>query len=603
MMKYSIMNNMHYVYKEALIKFPRIKLYLLVNFITELLVPFLTIVISTVLVYSLTNDIPIEQYIFIMLGMSIITYILETLRFWSLNRYTFENTFTRLSTFNFRLTEHQLKTDYINVESKVRRNVISKAYEAITENYYGIEMMLRQTPLLFINLIGSFIYGVCIAIYVPIVLLILLCMTVINYLITKRANNHLSSMSTQLNDEYREKYYLAKDSTNPNYGKDIRIYNIGKWFDQLFVKLTKSRRISIQGVERKFLFANVSNTIFLFIRDFIAYLILLGLIFNRAIDLSTFTFFIGIITGFTLWLNGFTEALNQVRTSNIKVNDYRTCLNVEGGNDKPGIIHPNSVQLPLSIEFDHVTFYYPEASKPIIENLSFTIYPAEKVALVGNNGAGKTTIIKLLCGLYKPHSGIIKVGGHDINHFNIAEYMSLLSVVFQDSEPLSFTIENNITCSNPETVDKKRLWDAIEHAGLKDKILSLEHKENTYISQTFDPSGIRLSGGETQKMMLARSLYKNAPLLILDEPTAALDPIAEEEMYLQYKKMTQNSTSIFISHRLSSTKFCDRIYLLDHGKIIEEGTHETLIHQASEYRSIFEIQAQYYKDGEDNERN
>jgi len=597
------MNNMHYVYKEALIKFPRIKLYLLVNFITELLVPFLTIVISTVLVYSLTNDIPIEQYIFIMLGMSIITYILETLRFWSLNRYTFENTFTRLSTFNFRLTEHQLKTDYINVESKVRRNVISKAYEAITENYYGIEMMLRQTPLLFINLIGSFIYGVCIAIYVPIVLLILLCMTVINYLITKRANNHLSSMSTQLNDEYREKYYLAKDSTNPNYGKDIRIYNIGKWFDQLFVKLTKSRRISIQGVERKFLFANVSNTIFLFIRDFIAYLILLGLIFNRAIDLSTFTFFIGIITGFTLWLNGFTEALNQVRTSNIKVNDYRTCLNVEGGNDKPGIIHPNSVQLPLSIEFDHVTFYYPEASKPIIENLSFTIYPAEKVALVGNNGAGKTTIIKLLCGLYKPHSGIIKVGGHDINHFNIAEYMSLLSVVFQDSEPLSFTIENNITCSNPETVDKKRLWDAIEHAGLKDKILSLEHRENTYISQTFDPSGIRLSGGETQKMMLARSLYKNAPLLILDEPTAALDPIAEEEMYLQYKKMTQNSTSIFISHRLSSTKFCDRIYLLDHGKIIEEGTHETLIHQASEYRSIFEIQAQYYKDGEDNERN
>lgn len=602
-MKYSIMNNMHYVYKEALIKFPRIKLYLLVNFITELLVPFLTIVISTVLVYSLTNDIPIEQYIFIMLGMSIITYILETLRFWSLNRYTFENTFTRLSTFNFRLTEHQLKTDYINVESKVRRNVISKAYEAITENYYGIEMMLRQTPLLFINLIGIFIYGVCIAIYVPIVLLILLCMTVINYLITKRANNHLSSMSTQLNDEYREKYYLAKDSTNPNYGKDIRIYNIGKWFDQLFVKLTKSRRISIQGVERKFLFANVSNTIFLFIRDFIAYLILLGLIFNRAIDLSTFTFFIGIITGFTLWLNGFTEALNQVRTSNIKVNDYRTCLNVEGGYDKPGIIHPNSVQLPLSIEFDHVTFYYPEASKPIIENLSFTIYPAEKVALVGNNGAGKTTIIKLLCGLYKPHSGIIKVGGHDINHFNIAEYMSLLSVVFQDSEPLSFTIENNITCSNPETVDKKRLWDAIEHAGLKDKILSLEHRENTYISQTFDPSGIRLSGGETQKMMLARSLYKNAPLLILDEPTAALDPIAEEEMYLQYKKMTQNSTSIFISHRLSSTKFCDRIYLLDHGKIIEEGTHETLIHQASEYRSIFEIQAQYYKDGEDNERN
>jgi ATP-binding cassette subfamily B protein len=303
-----------------------------------------------------------------------------------------------------------------------------------------------------------------------------------------------------------------------------------------------------------------------------------------------------------MWLNGFTGALNQIRSSNIKVNDFRDCLNVESGYDKAGKVQVCDLKLPLSIEFDNVTFSYPGAKKPTIEQLSFTINSKGKVALVGNNGAGKTTIIKLLCGLYKPDSGVIRVGGYDVNDFNIVEYMSLLSIVFQDSEPFSFTIENNITCQDSAEVDQEKLWNAIEQAGLKEKILSLEHQEKTYITQIFDASGIRLSGGETQKMMLARSLYKNAPILILDEPTAALDPIAEEEMYLKYKQLVTDSTSIFISHRLSSTKFCDRILLLEDGNIIEQGTHQELIAYGGEYSSIFEIQAQYYKDGEINER-
>jgi len=597
-MKHSLVSNINYIYKESFKKYPKVKLYILVNFFTELLVPFFTVVITTVLVYSLTNVVVIEEYILFIFGIIIITYLLETLRFWSLTRYTFENTFTRVSTFNLRLVDHQLKTDYINVESKDRRNIISKAYEAIASNYYGIEVALRQTPLLFINIAGILVYGVLIALYVPIVLLILLFMTFINYLLTKRANKHLELVNKQLNDEFREKHYLTKDSTNPNYGKDIRIYNIGKWFNKLSVKLTKNRKTITKSIEKKNFFANISNTIFLFIRDFVAYILLIGLVINKTIDLTTFTFFIGIVAGFTMWLNGFTGALNELRSCNIKVNNYRECIEVDNEYKKIGKIKPSDFKLPLSIEFDNVTFSYPNASLPTIDNLSFKINSEEKVALVGNNGAGKTTIIKLLCGLYRPDSGVIKVGGHDINDFNITEYMSLLSVVFQDSEPFSFTIESNITCIPSNKVDSKRMWDAIEDAGLKEKILSLEKKEKTYITKIFDKSGIRLSGGETQKMMLARSLYKNAPLLILDEPTASLDPIAEEEMYLKYKELVKDSTSIFISHRLSSTKFCDRIILLDHGKIIEEGTHQELIDLSGEYKSIFEIQAQYYKDGE-----
>lgn len=602
-MKYSIFSNMAYVYKESFKKYPRMKLYLTLNFFTELLVPLLTVVITTVLVYSLTNDVAIEEYIIIILLMIICTYVLETVRFWTLNRYTFENTFNRVSTFNHRLAEHQLITDYINIEAKERRNIVTKAYEAIMGNFYGIEMVLRQTPLLFINFVGIVVYGILIGIYVPLVLLILIIMTIINFILTKSANSYLSSKSNQLNDEYREQLYLTKDSTNSNYGKDIRIYNIGSWFNQLFVNLTKNRKSVTKEIERKFLFANLSNTIFLSIRDFTAYGLLLGLVINNTIDLTTFTFFIGIVTGFTMWLNGFTAALNEIRSSSIKVSDYRECINIDNEYNKVGEFNLNEITSPLSIEFDNVTFYYPGANTPTIENLSFKIDKEEKVALVGNNGAGKTTIIKLLCGLYRPASGVIRVGGYDITKINIKEYMTLLSVVFQDSEPFAFTIESNIATKEEVNIDYKRLWKAIEDAGLKEKIESLIHKEKTHITQIFDESGIRLSGGETQKMMLARSLYKNAPLLILDEPTAALDPLAEEEMYLTYRNLVKDSTSIFISHRLSSTKFCDRILLLEDGKIIEEGTHQELIDLGKEYSSIFDIQAQYYKEAEEIEGN
>ncbi|XMB72021.1 ABC transporter ATP-binding protein [Mycoplasmatota bacterium WC30] len=600
-MKYSIHANMKYVYKESFKKYPKIKLYLIVNFIAEILVPLLAIIITTVLVYALTNNVNVSQYILIILLIMAATYFFEVARIWSLTRYTFENTFARVSNFNHRLAEHQMITDYINIEAKDRRNIISKAYGAIMGNFYGVEMMLKQSPLLFINLCGVLIYGVLIALYVPIVLAILVLMAIINYFLTKRANKNLSSKTEMLSDVSRERYYLTQDSTNPNYGKDIRIYNIGKWFNKLATQLTSSRKNITKDVESKFLFANVINTTFLFIRDFSAYFILLGLVINGTIDLTTFTFFVGIVTGFTMWLNNFADAFNEIRTCNVRINDYRDCIDVENEYFKSGEIMTKDIELPLSIEFENVTFSYPNAPEPTIKNLSFKIDSNEKVALVGNNGAGKTTIIKLLCGLYRPQSGVIKVNNHDITNFNISDYMSLVAIVFQDSEPFSFTIEENIACEEANKIDKTRLWSAIESSGLKDKILSLEKKECTYITQIFDKSGIRLSGGETQKMMLARSLYKDAPILILDEPTAALDPIAEEELYLKYKELVKNSTSIFISHRLSSTKFCDRIFLLDQGKIIEEGTHSDLIILNGEYRSIFDTQARYYKEGKENE--
>jgi len=601
-MRYSLVSNMIYVYKESFSHSKTIKIYLIVNFITKILTPFLATLLITSVIYALTSGKGLPYFLYVIIGLTVATLLVESLYYWSLTMYTFENIYTRMSRFFLFLSDHQLSTDYQNIEPKSKRKLISKAFAAVGSNIFGIELMLRNVPLLVINVTGMIFYGGLVAFYVPIVLVVLFAMTVINFTLTKRANTYMESRRDDINNHDQQKYYLTEDVTNSNYGKDIRLYKLKDWFNNILIAITKERVIIAKKIEKRYILANVSNSIFLLIRDFIVFSLLISFVLNGDIDLTTFTFLTGIVAGFTLWLNGFVEASNNLRSSTIAVNEFRQCLDTENQLNHDEGRDISNLNIPCSIEFNNVTFTYPDAQNPTIEHLSFSMKPGEKVALVGDNGAGKTTIIKLLTGLYKADEGKILINGYDIHSFNIYDYISLFSVVFQDSEPLALTIENIITCQRSNDVDKERLYDALEKSGLKEKVLSLEHKENTYLTQMFDLTGIRLSGGETQKLMLARAIYKNAPLLILDEPTAALDPLAEERLYLLYDKFTENSTSLFISHRLASTKFCDRVFLLEQGKIIESGSHDELIKLDKKYKETFDIQAIYYKENH-NEKN
>jgi len=426
-------------------------------------------------------------------------------------------------------------------------------------------------------------------------------MTVLNVLLTSRANKYLASQRDKIGKIWDERYYLSKDAINHKYGKDIRVYQMRDWFSRIFVALTKERTIIEKKVEKRFLFANLSNTIFLFIRDLVAYTTLTIAVLNGSIDVTTFTFLIGIVTGFTVWLNGFVLHFNDLRKANIATNEYRSCLQTKNVFNHGEGMDTRKMSKPISIEFKDVDFHYPDSEDPILHNLSFKISAGEKIAIVGDNGAGKTTIVKLLCGLYKPTSGDILIDGVSMDELNLEEYMKLLSVVFQDSEPLAFTIEQNIACDVPENIDDERVRKSLEEADLTKKVESLPLKEKTYITEEFNKDGIKLSGGEIQKLMLARALYKNAPILILDEPTASLDPISEEKMYLRYEDFLQGNTSIFISHRLSSTKFCNRILFVKGGKIIEEGNHYDLMAKEGEYHSLFQVQAKYYQEGKDHD--
>lgn len=244
------------------------------------------------------------------------------------------------------------------------------------------------------------------------------------------------------------------------------------------------------------------------------------------------------------------------------------------------------------IEFKDVSFKYPNTEKYILKNVSVTIKSGEHVAIVGQNGAGKTTFIKLLCHLYDNYEGKILINGKEAGEYSFREYIRLLSVVFQDFRLFAFTIKENVTVFQDKKVDLEEIY---KIAGIEDWITGLEEKDSTHIYKMFVENGVEPSGGQAQKLAIARALYKNAPIVVLDEPTAALDPISEYEVYKNFDKLVHGKTAIYISHRLSSCRFCDRIIVLENGLVVEEGSHEELMeNEKGLYFNMYNVQARHY---------
>ena len=301
------------------------------------------------------------------------------------------------------------------------------------------------------------------------------------------------------------------------------------------------------------------------------------------------------ITSLSSTLTGFANRLNDIHKYDLQVTELRKAEKIATSRNRgQGIPVPDG---KIDIEFRNVTFRYPNAQDDTIRNLSFHIRPGERIALVGMNGAGKTTLVKLLCGLYLPTEGEILLNGHPVHDYNIRDYYSLFSAVFQDISFMPISLAENIACTTDSSrIDRTRVLYAIEEAGLGKRIEALKDGIDTLYDKEVNPEATDFSGGEKQKLALARAIYLGSPVLVLDEPTSALDPIAENEMYLKFDKISKEQTSLFISHRLASTRFCDRILHLENGRIIEEGTHAALMEKNGRYAEMFRMQSQYYKD-------
>lgn len=317
----------------------------------------------------------------------------------------------------------------------------------------------------------------------------------------------------------------------------------------------------------------------------------------KDMPIGDFVLYFGAVAGFSTWLSGIVNNLNSLNSISLNVCDLREYLEMKDKmNREAGVRLPISCELPCDIELRNLYYKYPGAQDYTIKNINLHIKKGEKLALVGVNGAGKTTLVKLICGLYTPSKGEILINGEKSSLYNRDDYYTLFSVVFQDIHLLPISIEKNIALRLEEKIDDEKMDRVLNMSGFMEKIKALPKGKKTLLVKSVYEEAIELSGGEVQKLMLARALYKDAPIIILDEPTAALDPIAENEVYQKYNELTKDRTSVFISHRLSSTKFCDRIVFIENGEILEEGDHYSLMNKNGKYKEMYDMQSYYYKD-------
>lgn len=390
-------------------------------------------------------------------------------------------------------------------------------------------------------------------------------------------------------------YQVARDF---KYGKDIRLYHfrgyLSRLADGLFGQYKKER----EKVEHRSFLVAFAGFLVVLIRDGAAYVFLIGKALAGEMDAAQFVLYFSAITEMAGFMSEIIWKWSGISEGALQVSDYREGLEIGGRlNRGEGIPAPSGA---FSIEFKNVSFKYQEGEREVLKNISFKIEAGEKIALVGVNGAGKTTLTRLLCGLLLPTQGEILINGHTLYEYNRDEMYALFGLVPQNYHLLPVSIARNIACTMEDhEINKEKLMDCIKMAGFDEKVKTLPKGAMTPLDRQVNPDGTRLSGGEIQKLLLARLLYRNPKCMILDEPTAALDPIAEDRMYRRYHEIVKDSTSIFISHRLNSTRFCDRIFLLDDAGIAEMGTHEELIAAGKKYKELFEIQSKYYKDKPD----
>jgi ATP-binding cassette, subfamily B, bacterial len=594
-MKYGLLKNILYVYRKAFHFNRKLMVFLPILIICGIVIPMFATVIPATAVGLITEGYGVGKFVLI-LGGIIACYGLFLFTYqYLLNIFEYENIFVRIKEFYYELSVKLMRTDYVNVEPQKKQVLIQKALNSIGSNWGGIEFMMKNAPFFFINAFGLMVYGTAILALDVVIILIMVGMSVFNYLLNLYGHHYEEKHKPEYTKLDRQIDYLFENSKSLINGKDVRIYKMETWFYQLFKSLTKKRVSWSRKMEYRYFIPSLSDNILLFVRDILAYGLLITLVLEGSIDVAIFTLYVGIIGGFSNWMNETVRCFTNLKRANLGVNDYRQYDEIEEVfNHHKGVELPTSY--PLDIEFKNVSFTYPGAEQPTISNLNFKIEKGSKVALVGNNGAGKTTIVKLLTGLYYPTEGEILINGISIKDFNIKEYHQLIGAVYQDVEILAFTIAKNVAATVEQDINYEKVHQSLALAGLKDKVDSLKEREQTHLTQQLNEAGILLSGGEMQKLMLARALYKDAPIMILDEPTAALDPIAEAELYEKYNDLTKEKTSLFISHRLSSTKFCDRILFLEKGQIIEDGNHQDLMALNRKYAEMFTIQSHYYKE-------
>ena len=571
----------------------RYKIYFIVRFlrlVVMTVMPFVNIMVMPLIVDEMLTTRSAEKifkYVVFILASEFVLNLLNGILGNVLERYTvkFENYYktllsARIMELDFQLTEDKKALDQMEL-AKNGMTWYSGGLNGIVEPLFNMASAL-------FTVVGVVII---VATQAPILILITTAILVLSGLINNKLNQIEQKQYAELSKTNRVFGYLGWELTDFRYGKDIRLYGakdmmVDKWnhFTDIMIGNWKT-------LADKQLPLNLLMTATDIIRDFGTYFYLgvLAITGKITIGVATQMFtaagtFYGSMRNL-LW--NFQELNKRANYANeyVKFMDYPAAIQKGDKHVAPG---------PHTFEFKDVSFSYPGADVEVLRNINLTLTPGEHLSVVGLNGAGKTTLVKLLCRLYDPTKGVILMDGVDIKEYDYEEYMTVFAPVFQDFKLFAFTMKENILMEKSED-DTQDVTTVLERVGLAEKLSTLSNGADTVVYKHFDKDGIEPSGGEQQKLAIARALYKNAPVVILDEPTAALDPMAEYDIYRQFDTLVHEKTAIYISHRLSSCQFCDKIAVFSEKELKEYGTHAELVNKPDGvYAKMFAAQAQYY---------
>ena len=551
------------------------------------------------------DDLPFNTIIMYTVIICLIMMILDVISTTCYNSFEFEYRKTEGYVEKKRM-DKLFHTDFKNMESPDFLDYAQRAKTALNrgKGFHGVLYQSRnfiaQGTLM---ILSAALIGIQNLLMMIIFIVISFGIVKISSFFTKRDK---IKFSDAMAPTWRKMNYLESTTKNFDFAKDIRLFNMSNaFFNQLSGVNETYKELNRKHHNRMVLW-EVSLGSVLIVQKILMYTWLVYNVVTGAYQISDFVLYVGLVSTFHASVGYVNWIYSSIRGNCLMINDYRNFVDWkedrETADEKDG--HITEINLDkFEFRFENVSFKYPGHDNYVLKNVNLTIKNGAKLAVVGVNGAGKITFIKLMMKLYEPSEGRILLNDVDIKEYKREEYFKLFSPVFQNVECFAMPIYQNISFAEEDKTDMNKINEVLEQSGLSEKINSYEKGIHTNLLKIFDKEGIDLSGGEKQRLAMARALYKDGKVIILDEPTAALDALAEDRMYREFENMIYGKTAVFISHRLGSTRFCDKIAMFEDGTIVEEETHEELMAKNGKYAYMFGIQSQYYDEKQKNSDN